>query len=97
MPVYLEQFAYLLEQAAPDAAQRFLDAVDRASARIQEMPGVGGPKDLPNSRLRGLRSWPVPGFEAVRIYYLETEDTIRVVRVLHGRRDVGRLLENEEG
>ena len=43
------------------------------------------------------RSWPVAGFEAIRIYYLLDEDAIRVIRILHGKRDVKRILEREAG
>ena len=41
--------------------------------------------------------WPVAGFEAIRIYYLLDKDTIRVIRILHGKRDVKRILEREGG
>jgi hypothetical protein len=45
--------------------------------------------------LRFLRSWPVAGFEAIRIYYLADVDAIHVIRVLHGKRDVNSVLERE--
>lgn len=36
------------------------------------------------------------GAAALRIYYLQPDrHTIRVVRILHGKRDVGRILEGE--
>ena len=37
----------------------------------------------------------VAGFEAIRIYYLLQQDTIHVIRILHGKRDVKRILESE--
>ena len=46
--------------------------------------------------MKGLRSWPVKGFAVIRIYYLASEDEVRVIRVLHGKRDVGRLLESSD-
>jgi len=52
---------------------------------------------LENPRLTGLRSWPVSGFGAMRIYYLYNHDELRIVRVLHGKRDVNPLLEEEAG
>jgi toxin ParE1/3/4 len=91
----LEQFTYLVEQNAPAAAERFLEAIDRATARILELPGIGSAKESANLLLHNLRSWPVPGFSAVRIYYQETGETIRVVRVLHGKMDVEGILEDE--
>ena len=45
------------------------------------------------SELQNLRSWPVAGFEAIRIYYLAETDAIHVIRILHGKRDVKRILE----
>jgi plasmid stabilization system protein ParE len=44
---------------------------------------------------RNLRSWPVAGFEALRIFYLRDDDALHVVRVLHGKRDLKRILERE--
>ena len=93
----LDRSTYLAEQNAPAAALRFLNAVQEATAQIIEMPGIGSPRQFQNPRLSGLRSWPVPGFKAIRIYYLETDDAIRVVRVLHGMMDVAAALEDESG
>ncbi len=39
--------------------------------------------------------WPVVGFEATRIYYLLEKDTLNVIRILHGKRDVKRIVEGE--
>jgi plasmid stabilization system protein ParE len=35
----------------------------------------------------------VAGFEAIRIYYLAETDAIRVIRILHDKRDGERTLE----
>jgi len=35
-------------------------------------------------------------FEAIRIYYVVDEDTLRVIRILHGKRAVKRILEREQ-
>jgi hypothetical protein len=43
--------------------------------------------------LQGLRSWPVKGFPAIRIYSLVQDGKLIVVRVLHGKRDLGPILE----
>jgi plasmid stabilization system protein ParE len=36
------------------------------------------------------------GFEAIRIYYMETSGRLRVVRILHGKRNVRRILRQEK-
>jgi len=38
----------------------------------------------------------VRGFPAMRIYYLHFGDELRIVRILHGKRDINPLLEGED-
>jgi toxin ParE1/3/4 len=84
---------YLVTLNLPEIAVRYRDAVRRTVESLREHPLVGPRYGLNNPRLQNLRSWPVAGFEAIRIYYLLDEDTIRVIRILHGKRDVKRILE----
>ena len=91
----LDYYDYLSEQGAPLAGARFLQAVEQAFARIREMPGVGNPREVDHPRLAGLRSVAVPGFEVMRFYYVESEDVVRIIRMLHGSRDVKSVLESE--
>lgn len=86
---------YLIDQDAPDVAFRFLEAVDSSVEQLVRMPHMGTLKPLKNPALEGLRSWPVTGFEDMRIYYMVRGEILRVVRVLHGKRDLGRILEDE--
>ncbi len=44
----------------------------------------GSARELRNPALKGLRLWPV-------------NDTVRVIRILHGKRDVDRILKKESG
>lgn len=86
---------YLLEEDNPIVARRFLAAVQEAVSRICKTPGIGAPKMIKNPKLLGLRSWPVSGFTSIRIYYVMANDKVRVIRVLHGKRDINPMLENE--
>jgi toxin ParE1/3/4 len=86
---------YLIDQEAPEAALRFLDAIEDSVEQIVRMPNMGAPKTLRNPALEGLRAWPVKGFEDIRIFYLVQGQTVRVLRILHGKRDIGRILEGE--
>lgn len=88
----LRQFLYLLDKEAPEAAARFIEAVDRSILILSRRPRIGAPKKLKNPRLAGLRRWPVAGFEVIGIYYLLMKDTLRIVRILHGKRDIDRIL-----
>ena len=94
----MRQFRYyLVTLNLPDIAVRFWDAVRRTVESLREHPFVGPRYGSSSPQLQNLRSWPVAGFEAIRIYYLLDEDAIRVIRILHGKRDVKRILEREAG
>lgn len=73
----------------------FKDANRDTIESLRQHPLVGAHYHLSSPQLQNLRSWPVAGFEAIRIYYLLDGDTIRVIRVLHGKRDLKRILERE--
>jgi toxin ParE1/3/4 len=87
------QVGYLIDEQAYRAAERFPVAVEEAFHQIQHQPGIGSPVRVENPKLQGLRSWPIPGFEDLRIYYVRRQpDVIRVLRVLHGKRHVLQIL-----
>ena len=88
---------YLVTLNLPHLAVRFREAVRRTVQSLRRHPHVGLRYRSSNPQLQTLRTWPVMGYEAIRIYYLLDEDTIRVIRILHGKRDVKRILEREGG
>ncbi|MGA3189689.1 MAG: type II toxin-antitoxin system RelE/ParE family toxin [Bryobacteraceae bacterium] len=88
---------YLIEQDAPDAAFRFVDAVEESVQQLLVMRDVGAPREIRNPALKGLRVWPVKEFEEFLIFYVAVGETVRVIRVLHGRRDLDRILKKESG
>lgn len=87
----IRQFRYyLLDRQAPDAALRFLDSVEKTIGEVVRHPAAGAPRRMP--ALPGLRSWPVAGFDEIRVFYVATEQSVSIVRVLHGRRDLRHIL-----
>jgi toxin ParE1/3/4 len=78
-----------------DAAMRLLEAARAAFDELLQMPGIGRPRLLQNPRLAGLRQWAIRGFPSYLIFYRGTDEGIEVVRVLHGARDIERILEDE--
>jgi len=88
---------YLVTLNLPEVAVRFRTAVRQTVQSLQQHPLVGPRYRSSNPQLQNLRTWAVAGFEAIRIYYLLDEDTLRIIRILHGKRDVKRLLEGEAG
>jgi toxin ParE1/3/4 len=84
---------YLIDQNLPEIAVRFRDAVRHTVDSLREHPQIGARYRSRKPDLQELRSWPVAGFETIRIYYLADRDAIHVIRILHGKRDVKRILE----
>ncbi len=92
----VRQFRYYLVAAnLPEVAIRFRDAVRRTVQSLRLRPLVGPRYSSSNPQLQNLRSWPVAGFEAIRIYYLLDGDSMDILRILHGKRDVKRIIERE--
>lgn len=85
---------YLLE-GSEAVSERFERSVKESLAWILENPSCGAPRRSFSPRLDGLRMWPVRGFENHLVFYRETEETVEVVRVLHGARDIEDIFQNE--
>ena len=86
------QFDYYAVQASLDVALRFIDSAHRTIDRIAEMPEKARIREFHHSRLFGIRAWPVDGFPMHRIFYRVDNDAVRIVRVLHGARDIDNIL-----
>ncbi len=91
----LDDLAYYIAQDNPSAGFRFYEAAEKAFRQLLDMPGMGGTWASPNPRLVGLRVWPIRGFENHLVFYRPNEEGIEIVRVLHGFRDLDRILESE--
>ena len=84
---------FYIEEKAERHGVRFLESAQRTFRQLCRNPLIGSKKVLRNPALRGLRRWQVDGFVKVQIYYLHEGKTIRVLRLLHGKRDTRVILE----
>jgi len=80
----------------PLSALEFVDAVERAFARLAEMPELGSARAFHHTRLAGIRMWPVPDFLNYLIFYRVVDESIQVLRVLRASQDYTRFF-HEEG
>ena len=85
--------AHYAAEADPATARRFIDAVEQAFILIGRHPGIGSPRYAVELDLPGLRARPVEQFPYL-IFYLEHEDRIDVLRILHARRDIPTSLQD---
>ena len=75
--------------------QAFFEGMRRALAHLERFPHAGRERDTRRRVFPGLRSWPVPGFPNVLVFYRVVGDEVEVARVLHGARDLGDILEGD--
>ena len=72
---------------AERAALGFIDALEKAYARLSRFPASGSLRLAHELDLPGLRVWPLAHSPQL-IFYVERDDWVDVWRVLHGQRDV---------
>jgi toxin ParE1/3/4 len=90
-----ETIAYYLAEHTPQAALGFVDALEKAYARIARHPAAGSPRyahelDLPGLRVRPLERYPH------LVFYVERSGHIDIWRVLHGQRDISAWMRSAE-
>ncbi len=91
-----EQIEYYLELDLPQVADRFQLAVDASVRAALQRPNAGSPRShFHNPALSGLRTRSVRGFDQFRVYYLVRQETVMIIRVLHGKMDIGAILEKQ--
>ncbi len=86
---------YLAEEADAETAIRFFDAAHETFRGLLDTPGMGRVRPVGNPRVADARQWAVSGFGKHLIFYRIIPAGINIIRVLHGARDIGRILEEE--
>lgn len=77
---------YFLSEA-PHVADEFLNALEKAVIHIERAPGTGSLRYAHELDLPGLRFWVVAKFP-YSLFYLEREDYLLVMRLVHHSRDI---------
>jgi toxin ParE1/3/4 len=88
----IDEIADYLDQQRMGLGQRFHEATARGFRQLAKVPTLGMPRKPPRPDLAGLRCATVPGFRRHVIIYLPTPNTIEIIRVLHGARDLEYIL-----
>jgi len=83
----LECFSFLA-QRSPDAARRFLDAIERVLPAIAEKPEAGHRYLNANRADEDWRYVRVQGFKKYLVFYRVTPSQVELVRIVHGSRDL---------
>lgn len=86
-----EIYEYVASHDAPEKAERLLDKIEKAFAGLTESPERGAfPKEL---LTLGIREYREVFFKPYRIIYRVVDESVYVLVILDGRRDVQALLQ----
>ena len=91
----LGYFQYLHERD-PDAAVRFLAAIDRTVEGLARQPLKGRLRRFPGRDLRHIRSWRVDDFETYLIFYRVAGQRLEILRIKHGAMNFPQALRRKE-
>jgi len=89
----IAQWVWYAENAGIEVADRFLAAAEKTLALLATQPQSGVTFFARKPELQGMRRFPViDGFEKILLFYFPLKDGVDLVRVVHGSRDLDRLL-----
>src|SRR4051794_21099354 len=77
------------------AALRFYDATELDFDFLSTWPGAGPQIEPPIESAPDLRFWPITRFRSFLIIYRSLPDGVEIARVIHGARDMFRVLRSE--
>ena len=87
----LGYFDYIRERN-PDAAIRFLAAIDLTVEALKKQPLMGRLRLFRAKDLANIRSWRVSGFETYLIFYRFDGRRLEILRIKHGAMKFPRAL-----
>jgi toxin ParE1/3/4 len=88
----LDQADWYVTRSGEALAKRWEKAVTAAVLRVVSRPGTGTSCRFKSLELRGVKRTTISGFPKHMLFYRFNEGEIFILRVVHGARDLERLL-----
>ena len=89
----VQQWVWYAGNAGIEVADRFLQATDKTLDLLSTQPESGAAFFVRTPELQNMRRYPVSdGFGKILLFYFPLQDGVDLVRVVHGSRDLERLL-----
>ena len=87
---------HYLQKGGAAIALRFVAALEEAYRHIRRFPATGALRYAAEIGITGLRFWPLNRFPSL-VFYVEREDHVDVLKVLHAHRDIPAWLTDGPG
>ncbi len=93
----LDAFGYFpyIRESNPEAARRFLGAIDCPIANLALQPLKGRLRKFRGGDLKNIRSWRVDEFENYLIFYRLTGMRLEILRIKHGAMNFPKALRQD--
>ena len=79
---------------APHMAMAFVAALEKSTAQIERQPGIGSPRYALELGIPRLRHWRLNRFPYA-LFYIEHDNRLDVIRLVHTSRDIPASLQTE--
>jgi toxin ParE1/3/4 len=89
----LDEITQYVAKANPEAAHDVRQDILDSAERLGNHPGMGIRPRFRAPRFAGIRYLPADRYPVYLLFYRELGDGVEVLRVLHGNRDLPRLLD----
>ncbi|MBV6622471.1 MAG: type II toxin-antitoxin system RelE/ParE family toxin [Rivularia sp. (in: Bacteria)] len=80
-----------------DVSDKFLVAAEETFKQLAQTPKMGRIREFDNPNLVDVRQQSIKGFRNYLIFYRTRDTDVEILRVLHGRRDVDTILDENLG
>ena len=87
--------SFYIAERDEEAAQCFLDACDHTFRFLAGNRFVGTSRQFRNAKLSEVRMWRISGFEKHLIFNQPPADGVKILHVIHSRRDYKGIFEDE--
>ena len=87
----IDNYVYIAKDN-PKAADNFCDAIYETLMQISITPLIGVSHVSGNSKLQNIRIFPVSNYRNYLIFYIPTDDEIKVIRIIRRERDLSKLI-----
>ena len=89
----IAQWVWYAENASIEVADHFLATTESTAIMLAGQPEAGTRVFVTRSEIQGIRRFPVSEpFDTMLLFYFPLQNGIDLVRVVHGSRDLLRLL-----
>ncbi len=87
---------FISSRSDPDTAERVVKHILGTYTKLSENPGLGVIRDFGRPHLRAMRMIPVSDCPNYLVFFKVEDDQLQVIRVLHGARNIERLISDSD-